>query len=329
MEVSYKYTVGTICFTYNHAAWITDALRGFVMQEVDFPVVYCIVDDASPDGEQDVLRNWAKNNLEVAANAFPKKQMPYGEIIVSPLKTDSRKLFVIVLLNNNLFSVGKSDLKFEYINEWITNSKYNALCEGDDYWIDPLKLKKQVIFLDSHPEFSMCFHNAIVRFDDSPLPAKIFNKIGEDSEVSLERLIDRWTNPTASMIYRSSILPFFPVKQKYMSGDWLMTLHCAACGKVWAMKDVMSVYRKTYHSTSSASRNRGKSAEMTMQKVYILEGLDEFTQGKYHDAITSYINYFRETARYLTLQRNKGAFIASILMPLYRIKNKFRKHPKN
>src|SRR5690606_559849 len=45
---------------------------------------------------------------------------------------------------------------------------YIALCEGDDYWTDPLKLQKQVDFLEVNLDYSICFHNV-----------KIYNQEGK------------------------------------------------------------------------------------------------------------------------------------------------------
>lgn len=52
MEQDYKYKVVTLCMTYNQASYIEETLHGFTMQETSFPMVFCIVDDASTDGEQ-------------------------------------------------------------------------------------------------------------------------------------------------------------------------------------------------------------------------------------------------------------------------------------
>ena len=55
-DSAYKYMVCTRCFTFNHAPYIVDAMNGFVMQETTFPVITIIVDDASTDGEPEVIR---------------------------------------------------------------------------------------------------------------------------------------------------------------------------------------------------------------------------------------------------------------------------------
>ena len=50
------FLVSVRCMTYNHSAYIENALDGFTMQKTDFPFVCIIMDDASTDGEQEVLR---------------------------------------------------------------------------------------------------------------------------------------------------------------------------------------------------------------------------------------------------------------------------------
>lgn len=159
-EKEYKYMVATRCFTYAHAPYIEDALRGFAMQETMFPVVYIIVDDASIDGEQDVLRRWAKENLNGSDGAELWQGMPYGQLAVSTLKGKPQSTFVILLLAENYYSSKRSLQKFEYISEWYDCVKYQALCEGDDYWTDRYKLQKQVDYLESHPECGMVYTQA-------------------------------------------------------------------------------------------------------------------------------------------------------------------------
>ena len=53
MESEYKYMACTQCMTYNHSPYILETLKGFAIQQTSFPIVFCVIDDASPDGEAD------------------------------------------------------------------------------------------------------------------------------------------------------------------------------------------------------------------------------------------------------------------------------------
>ena len=53
------------CFTYNHAPYIEDAMNGFCMQQTHFPYVCVIVDDASTDGESEVIKNYLQTHFDL------------------------------------------------------------------------------------------------------------------------------------------------------------------------------------------------------------------------------------------------------------------------
>lgn len=160
MDDELKYMVCTRCYTYNHAPYIEDTLRGFCMQETTFPVVYCIVDDASTDGEREVLKKWAQNHLDSSESNEISRRTDYGELIIAKQKEKPNQLFVILLLNDNHKQVGRS--KLQYLSEWMDNSKYIALCEGDDYWILPNKLQMQIDYMELHPDYSLIYTDANV-----------------------------------------------------------------------------------------------------------------------------------------------------------------------
>ena len=122
------------------------------MQETSFPVVYCIVDDASTDGEQDILHTWAKSNL-VSNEVLLSRKLDYGELISGNLVKNPNLFFVILLLYENHY---KKKSKLPYIKEWNEAAKYCAICEGDDYWTEPRKLQMQVDFMEAHPDYVMC-----------------------------------------------------------------------------------------------------------------------------------------------------------------------------
>ena len=152
MEREYKYMVVTKCLTFNHAPYIEETLNGFMIQQTSFPCVYIVIDDASTDGEQDVLHRWAKQNLVLEDNDASHQHLDYGERYTACLKNNPQSFFVIILLSENHH--GKKS-KFPYISEWLENAKYQAFCEGDDYWIDPQKLEMQVQFMENHADYGM------------------------------------------------------------------------------------------------------------------------------------------------------------------------------
>lgn len=139
-----EFKVATQCMTYNHAAYIEQTLKGFAIQQTAFPVVYVVVDDASTDGEPDVLRKWAAQNL-ADANAVGK---PYGDLFFARHKDNANAYFAILLLAENHYQTGRDKLKYEYIAQWCSKAAYIALCEGDDCWINPNKLSMQVEYMD-------------------------------------------------------------------------------------------------------------------------------------------------------------------------------------
>ena len=136
--------VSISCLTYNHENYIADALESFLMQKTNFKFEVLVHDDASTDRTADIIREYQKE---------------YPEII----KPICQKV--------NQYSQG---IKVSNINYARAEGKYYAICEGDDYWIDPDKLQKQVDYMEGHPECSACVHAAYrVSYDKKMLSVHI------------------------------------------------------------------------------------------------------------------------------------------------------------
>ncbi len=127
-----KIIVSVLCATYNHESYIGDAITGFLMQVTDFAFEIIIHDDASVDETATIIKKYQKE--------YPS--------IIKP-----------IFQSDNQYSQGN---KPGLIMHGVTQGKYYALCEGDDYWLDPNKLQIQYDYLETHENIILCGHNSTV-----------------------------------------------------------------------------------------------------------------------------------------------------------------------
>ncbi len=210
--------VSICCESFNHAPFLRDCLEGFIMQKANFKFEILIHDDASTDGSADIIREYAAK--------YPD-------------------LFKPILQTENQYSKG--------INIWNSiqhpraKGKYIAQCEGDDYWTDPLKLQKQVDFLESHPDYTMCFHNAIKHYENSEKPDKLVANLETREYQAVEFALKSFT-PTASILFRKSVIESnyyksISTNKHIYVGDEPLFFTCLSLGKAYCLKQPMSVYR--------------------------------------------------------------------------------------
>lgn len=221
MNTDIKPLVSIRCLVYNHEPFLRQCLDGFVMQKTNFAFEAIVHDDASTDNSAAIIREYAEK---------------YPDIIKPIYETE------------NQYSKKDGSLK-RIMNEAIhPDAKYIAFCEGDDYWTDPLKLQKQVDFLESHQEYSMAFHNAKVYHENTKLFDESFSYVENRDYTGLE-ILKKWTVPTASVLMRKEIFSsdiYLKAinNKKFIYGDIIKFLSCAHYGKLRGMKDTMSVYRR-------------------------------------------------------------------------------------
>ncbi|MBO7635450.1 MAG: glycosyltransferase [Paludibacteraceae bacterium] len=159
MENGVDFLLRVECMTYNQAPYIKDALDGFCMQQTTFPFLCIIADDASTDGEPEVIKKYLDTNFDKIENALSTEDETDEYLrIYARHKKNLNCYFCVVLFKYNHYSIRK--LKVYNIAELVPKIKYMAMCEGDDYWTDPQKLQKQVDFLEEHEEYVLSFHDA-------------------------------------------------------------------------------------------------------------------------------------------------------------------------
>lgn len=239
--VENKYKVYVCCNTYNHAAYITDALNGFVMQETNFPFVVCVIDDASTDGEQDVIRQYVNKNFDTDnPDVAYQRETDYAEITFTQHKTNKNCFLVVHYLKYNHYQHNIS--MRSYLDEWRNDSEYIALCEGDDYWTDPLKLQKQVDFLENNQEYSLCGHN-FVAYNEIESKFETFHT-GISGTYQLYDLIRRHVFcSTLSLVYRKSALDYDFFSRCRHQIDIVLAYMLLKNGKGFCLPNEMAVYR--------------------------------------------------------------------------------------
>ncbi len=205
-----KNSMVSVCMiTYGHEMFIRQAIEGVLMQEFDSEIELIIANDCSPDSTDAVIQEVIKHH-------------PRGFWIQY-----SRHNSNIGMMPNFIFALEQC------------TGKYIALCDGDDYWTDPLKLQKQVDFLENNDGFSMCFHDAVVLHNNK----KVDFYVNKNKTVfSTDDLFNRHFIPTASIVFRN-ILDYPEWFTHVASGDRLLVLLVSEIGKIKCLDDVMAVYR--------------------------------------------------------------------------------------
>ena len=233
----FGYEVLVRCFTYNQSKYIEDTLNGFVMQRTTFPFVCLVMDDASTDGEPEIIKAWMARECDMSK--AETIDIPTSLVIIVPHKTNDACTFAFYLLKQNLY--GKGDEKMNHVYPWREKCKFEAICEGDDIWIVSNKLQAQYDFMTTHNEYVMCCHNAIVIEDNSWY--RSFNSIQDSRELTLEDCVMSWIIHTASLFISKEVLitPQPWSNKFFFTGDQCLITTCAVIGKIHFIKEYMSI----------------------------------------------------------------------------------------
>ena len=217
------YKVLIICRTFNQEKYIEDALKGFVRQKTNFPFCALVVDDCSTDGNAEIIKRYERE---------------YPDIIKG------------MYLPVNMY---RNPEKKKYIMPWRDHAQYISLCEGDDYWIDDNKLQRQVDFLDSHPDYMMHFHNALVRYQNHDRPDHLISNF-QSGDFDTARLFEKWQLPLASVLFRKDIFesPKLSELRKVRRGGFRYFITASCMGKVYGLSECLSVYRKNDGGVSNS-----------------------------------------------------------------------------
>lgn len=281
------FKVSVRCMTYNQASYIVDALNGFCMQQTSFPYVCCILDDASTDGEQDVIRKYLEDYFDLNDNSVVKNEDTDDySLTFAQHKNNRNCYFAVYYLKYNHYKIW--DRKYQYISQWEHVTKYIAMCEGDDYWIDSNKLQEQYLFMASNPNCSLCFHPTFDLYSDGKMkqrcPAHIKQFYGtEDAIIGGSTMA-----PTNSLFFHKKVIleerPSFWANAPI--GDFPLILFFSTKGELGFINSTMSVYRKeAIGSWSSRNRSIRTWNRMVNGLLKMYDEFDMYTDYRYHSII--------------------------------------------
>lgn len=254
-----KFKVRVECMTFNQSKYILDTLNGFCIQQTSFPFVCTIIDDASTDGETDIIRNYLTEYFELEEKQkFCVEETEDYSLIYAHHKTNPNCYFAVIFLKYNHYSIKKG--KNQYVSELNKQVDYIAMCEGDDFWVNPLKLQIECDFLDNHPDKGLVYTNCNVLFHDEGILHKnvfstgFFKATKNYKDFILE---GKYLTP-CSWLYRVDELSEIEVPS-YVT-DWTLFIAFSLLirQRVGYLDDTTCTYRVTHSSASHSSDMKNK-----------------------------------------------------------------------
>lgn len=254
------------CLVYNHGKYLRQCFDGFLMQKTDFAFQILVHDDASTDDSVEIIREYESR--------YPQ-------------------IFKVVLETENQFSK-KSDAFRRFTRDYCLSTKYLAYCEGDDYWVDPYKLQKQVDYLESHPNITCsCTRYKILseKTGEFTIQAnEIFdNKAFTEDSYEFTRddaFLKRWQTQTLTLVLRTSAY-----KPEFFD-EFKSTM------------DVYLIYCILSHGNGVCHRFIGGVYRQNDGGVY--SGLDRLKQANY--CYLAYSKLYNKTHDYALTKRYKSNY---------------------
>ncbi|GGZ53414.1 glycosyltransferase family 2 protein [Mesonia mobilis] len=274
--------VVSVCVAaYQHVNYIEECLEGILMQQTTFPIEIIIGEDGSSDGTRE-------------------KCMAYAEEHPDKIRLYLRNRESSQLLDEEGTYITRFNGKW---NRRAARGRYIAMCEGDDYWTDPLKLQKQVDFLEANSDYVLSFHPCdFLKYGN--FIRQEFSKI--DYEYHIYNLLTKWNIPTASMVFKNFKTQKYPNWYfESASGDIAISMLLFEKGKFKLLQDYMSIYRVEGQGVSVFH----KGYRMIHYRAKFYSNLNEYFDYKYekeiYDALAFIYNKFskaQQPKKTLTLE---------------------------
>lgn len=247
--MSSKSILVSICVqTYNHADYISDCLNGILKQKVNFDYEIILGEDDSTDNTRIICQEYAEK--------YPDK-----------IRLSLRRREDVIYIN------GKPTGRYNFIeNLKQCKGKYIALCEGDDYWTDELKLQSQIDVLESNSKASGSFHDTLFLIQGSEEKKRNWRNYTKINFSFKDTIATKALFHTSSFVFRRNCLNFPDWFTKIQSGDMALFSIIASKGDLIRVPKTMSVYRKNETGiTNFINLKEYHKARILLQKYLAIE----------------------------------------------------------
>ena len=291
--------VSALCVVYNQAPYLRQCLDGLVNQETSFPYEILVHDDASTDDSADIIREYVANHPDKVhailqtENQFSKKKDIWATFLIPQAK-----------------------------------GKYITFCEGDDYWCDTQKLQRQVDFMETHPDVSICYHQ-FREYDQRKQSFETYDNPEPQDGLSVKELLWGGYLHTSTLMCRLNK----QAEEIRRNMGWVMCMDICTLylyldqGKIAGIPGYMSVFRKNVGiwTTNKWYRNMMENIIMLseLRSVIKNEDLQKSIDEWNSELKNIIINVMNEWEG----NRNSKAYKIGkiILKPFNRIRNLFAK----
>lgn len=208
-------SVSMIC--YNAEAFIAESIESILNQKVDFPIELVIGDDCSIDNTRQICETYAQKHPEKIRLLPPENNLGIG--------------------GNTARTMGSC------------RGKYIAVCDGDDIWIDPHKLKRQIDFLEQNPNYGVVYTDVETISETGEVlhdpEQESIRKMYTEGAVFVNLLGANFINNSTSAFRRELISDLhISTDRSYLIPDHIRWLHIAARAKVHFINYKSTHYRK-------------------------------------------------------------------------------------
>lgn len=247
---------------FNHERYIEACLAGILAQKTSFPFEVIVGEDRSTDGTRALV--------EAAAAAHPDiVRVIASEENVGPARNLARL-------------------------RAACRGTYEALCEGDDLWIHPHKLQRQVDFLEGHPDCVYCFHDTLFYREDRGARPRFYAPLDLPDFPTVADVLRRPPFiATSSVLARRSFLDTLPAwRTQVLCGDLVVRLWGPHAGRIGFLNEIMGLWRP--HGGGLSARTGFR--RMAEEAVTAYRLFDEATGGRYARLVRRRIAFERHCA---------------------------------